>query len=118
MTPTPAGIAGALSEEERRIISMGDDLRVFLPNRPTKKLVGETFFKKGTLIDSSWQDWQTFEDPNRSDYPHIKRLEAMGLVKLRSHDWVGFAHGEDGDMWQFERTEAGREVAQELQKRD
>lgn len=86
-----AEIAKGLSAEERALLSKGDDLRLFLPFLKTKKLVGETFFKPGVLIDSSYQDFASLEDPMRSDMPAMKRLAGIGLLDSLGSDWVGFS---------------------------
>lgn len=100
-----------LTDTERKLLSMGDDLRLFLPFKPTKVMVGETFFKRGYLIDSSYQDFESLKDENLSDWPAMKRLEAFGLVESLGSEWKGFANGQDGTEWRWRRTDAGRKAA-------
>ena len=106
-------IAAGLTQKQRELLAMGDDLRLFLPFKKTKILVGETFFKRGVLVDSSYQDFASLKEEALSDMPAMKRLEELGLVGRPQADWVAFSQS-DGTEWRWKRTDLGRQVSKVL----
>lgn len=100
-----------LTTAERKILETGDDVRIFLPFRPTKKLVKRNFFDPGVLIDSSYLDWDLLKDPAHSDMPTMQKLEALGLFeRVQSGALKHFANT-DGLEWAWRRTPRGKDLA-------
>ena len=100
-----------LPTAERKILETGDDVRIFLPFRPTKKLHKRNFFDPGILIDSSYLQWDLLKDPAHSDMPTMEKLEALGLFeRVQNGDLKHFADA-DGLEWVWKRTRLGRKLA-------
>jgi hypothetical protein len=106
-------VVRSLSEAERKLLSMGDRLHIFMPDKKTKKMVRTGFFDPPIYIDTTYVDYEALNDPLQSDMPIMKHLEAMGLIAYKGSDLS--YHGEhSGQEWSWTRTPFGKQVADHI----
>ncbi len=106
-------VVKSLSESERKIISTGDRLHIFMPEKKTKKMVRTGLFDPPIYIDTTYIDYALLEDPVHSDMPTMKRLVALGFIQYKGCE---ICHrGELGGLeWTWTRTPLGRQVADHI----
>jgi len=103
-------VVASLSADERRLLSVGQRLHIFMPEKKTKKKIRMGLFEAPVYIDSTYIDYAALDDASQSDMPAMKRLQSLGFVQYEGCDIVG--RGEYGGLeWTWTRTEMGTQVA-------
>lgn len=103
-------VVASLGADERKLLSIGQRLHIFMPEKKTKKKISRGFFEAPIYIDSTYIDYAALDDKALSDMPAMKRLQALGFVQYEGCDMVD--RGECGGLeWTWTRTELGTQVA-------